>query len=175
MFDRTINVTLPNSLLQLEEGLRRSFPPVGIQKGILDSPCLLILLIYTKHKNNKIKSWTDTLSSFPWVKQTFSKMFEDISWNVWLNSLKCLATLPRMFGHIPWNVWGRSATSLPNTVSFWWLKIGNMLSTTVKSLHTDLSKAFVCLYHDLLIAKLNAYGLSLSALKLVHNYLQKRK
>ena len=105
MFDRTINVTLPNSLLQLEEGLRRSFPPVGIQKGILDSPCLLILLIYTKHKNNKIKSWTDTLSSFPWVKQTFSKMFEDISWNVWLNSLKCLATLPQ-------NVWPHSLECL---------------------------------------------------------------
>ena len=29
--------------------------------------------------------------------------------------------------------------------------------------------------HDLLIAKINAYGLSLRALKLVHNYLQNRK
>ena len=40
---------------------------------------------------------------------------------------------------------------------------------------TDLSKAFHCICRDLLIAKLNAYGLSLTALKLVHRYLQNRK
>ena len=43
------------------------------------------------------------------------------------------------------------------------------------ALFTDLSKAFDGLCHDLLIAKLNAYRLSLSALNLVHNYLQKCK
>ena len=36
---------------------------------------------------------------------------------------------------------------------------------------THLSKTFDCIGHYLLIAKLNAYSLSLSALKLVHNYL----
>ena len=39
------------------------------------------------------------------------------------------------------------------------------------ALLTDLSKAFDCLDHELLIAKLNAYVFSLPALKLVHNYL----
>ena len=43
------------------------------------------------------------------------------------------------------------------------------------ALLTDLSKALACICHDLLIGKLNAYGLSLPTLKLVHNYLQNRK
>ena len=43
------------------------------------------------------------------------------------------------------------------------------------ALLTDLSKAFECLDHELLIAKLNAYGFSLPALKLVHDYLSNRK
>ena len=40
---------------------------------------------------------------------------------------------------------------------------------------TDLSKAFDCLSHELLIAKLGAYGFDNSALKYVYNYLKDRK
>ena len=36
-------------------------------------------------------------------------------------------------------------------------------------------KAFDCLAHDLLLAKLNAYGFSLPALRLVQSYLSNRK
>ena len=43
------------------------------------------------------------------------------------------------------------------------------------ALLTDLSKAFKCLDHELLIAKLNTYGFSLTVLKLVHNYLSNKK
>ena len=40
---------------------------------------------------------------------------------------------------------------------------------------TDLSKAFDCLNHELLIAKLEAYGFSHSALEYIYNYLSNRK
>ena len=39
----------------------------------------------------------------------------------------------------------------------------------------DLSKAYDCLPHDLLIAKLEAYGFGLDSLKLIHSYLTERK
>ena len=40
---------------------------------------------------------------------------------------------------------------------------------------THLSKTFDCLDHELLIAKLNAYGFSLPALELINNYLSNRR
>ena len=40
---------------------------------------------------------------------------------------------------------------------------------------TDLSKAFDCLNHDLLIAKLEAYGFGKAALKFIYDYLKDRK
>ena len=42
------------------------------------------------------------------------------------------------------------------------------------ALLTDLSKAFDCLPHDLIIAKLHAYGFDKPSLKLIHSYLSGR-
>ena len=43
------------------------------------------------------------------------------------------------------------------------------------ALLTDLSKAFDCFSHDLLLPKLNAYGFSLPALRLMQSYLSNKK
>ena len=43
------------------------------------------------------------------------------------------------------------------------------------ALLTDLSKAFDCLSHELIIAKLNTCGFSLDVLKLVQSYLSKKR
>ena len=42
------------------------------------------------------------------------------------------------------------------------------------ALLTDLSKAFDCLSHDLVIAKLRAYGLDIDSLNILHDYLSNR-
>ena len=43
------------------------------------------------------------------------------------------------------------------------------------ALLTDLCKAFDCLSHELLLAKLHAYGFTIVALRLIHNYLTNRR
>ena len=47
--------------------------------------------------------------------------------------------------------------------------------TVCGALLTDLSKAFDCLPHDVLLAKLHAYGLDYQSLKILSSYLSNRK
>ena len=44
-----------------------------------------------------------------------------------------------------------------------------------ETLLMDLSKAFDCLHHKLITAKLNAYSFNFPALRLIHDYLSNRK
>ena len=43
------------------------------------------------------------------------------------------------------------------------------------ALMTDLSKAFDCLHHELLVAKLDAYRFDIKSVKLIRQYLSRRK
>ena len=110
MFERILNTTLSNNLLQPAEGLSRSFPPLGLRKGILDSSCLLILLIITKHKNKKIKSWADLTSLFPWL--TPGAKF---AW-LYLKYLYCLCCLQKQVCSETSNNWivSFSTVKFPN-------------------------------------------------------------
>ena len=47
--------------------------------------------------------------------------------------------------------------------------------TYVSALFTDLSKVFDTFNHDLMLAKLKAYGFSTNVLNLMHSYLKNRK
>ena len=55
------------------------------------------------------------------------------------------------------------------------LQIPNILCIyNISAFFIDLSKAFDTLNHDLLIAKLEAYGFSVNSLSYIHSYLNKR-
>ena len=40
---------------------------------------------------------------------------------------------------------------------------------------TELSRAFDCISHDLIVAKLHSYGFPIESLKLINSYLSERK
>ena len=63
--------------------------------------------------------------------------------------------------------------ALMNLIKEWQSALDNSLK--VGTVLMDLSKAYDCLPHDLLIAKLAAYGLDMRSLHFLHSYLSDRK
>jgi len=64
-------------------------------------------------------------------------------------------------------------TALLRVVEDW--KIALDRGDHVAAILMDLSKAFDCIPHNLLVLKMRAYGLSDAATDLIHNYLSNRK
>ena len=62
---------------------------------------------------------------------------------------------------------------LINLVEDWRAKLDK--DFVVGAIFMDLSKAFDCIPHDLMIAKLHAYGFEENALVLIYSYLKRRK
>ena len=61
---------------------------------------------------------------------------------------------------------------LMRLIENWKLALDN--KKIIAALSVDLSKAFDCLQHDLIIAKLHAYGFDIQASKLIYSYLSNR-
>ena len=100
---------------------------------------------------------------------TISKVFERLMANQMLNFLdsflsKFLCGFRK--GHSTQN-------ALLNMLRRWQHHLSK--GEKVGALLMDLSKAFDCLPHELLLAKLDAYGFNSEALKLMHSYLSERK
>ena len=55
----------------------------------------------------------------------------------------------------------------------WRNKLGN--NTVLGTVLTDLSKAFGCIPHDLLVAKLDEYGFNRDTVAYIYSYLKNRK
>ncbi len=54
-------------------------------------------------------------------------------------------------------------------------KMGLDNGESIGAIFMDLSKAFDCIKHDLLLAKLHAYGFNREALSLIHSFLENRQ
>ena len=115
-----------------------------------------------KEKDNKKKYRPISLT--PILSKVFEKdMYEQISDYV----EKFLS--PYLFGYRK----GHSTEQCLLTMIEMWKKALDERKVAGAVL-TDLSKAFDCLPHDLLIAKLHAYGFEKSALNFIYDYLTER-
>ena len=123
--------------------------------------------IITVHENDDP---TDKTNSRPVsVLPLLSKVFERVIYNqvgkymdTFLNKLLCGFRKSRSTQH-----------DLFKLLQQWQKELDN--SGLVETILMDLSKAYDCLPHDLIIAKFEAYGLSKSSLSLLLGYLISRK
>ena len=120
--------------------------------------------IHKKADKTAMKNYRP-VSLIPIVSKLFErKMYDQIM--VYINE----SLSPYLFGYRK----GHSTEQCLTVMLEIWRKALDE-KNTAGGILTDLSKAFDCLNHALLIAKLEAYGFDISALEFVNNYLKERK
>ena len=112
---------------------------------------------------------TKTIQQIKQISDQLSKVFERVIYNqlgkymdIFLNKLLCGFRKAHSTQHVLFKLLQR-----------WQNKLDN--SGLVGTILMDLSKAYHCLPHDIIIAKFEAYGLSKSSLSLLLDYLTSRK
>ena len=106
-----------------------------------------------------------TVSILPLLSKVFGKIMHEklyIYMNNFLNELLCGFHKAHSTQH-----------ALFKLLQAWQKELGNL--GFIGTILMDLSKAYDCLPHDLLIAKLGAYGLDKPSLRLLMDYLNSRK
>ena len=165
----TQNTDIPTKLIKENSDIFADFIFENLNDSISQSvfPSALKLAnitpVYKKDSKSK-KDHYRPISVFPGSSKIYERLFFKQISEYYVQSLsKCQGEFRKVFS---------AEHSLLSMLEKWKSAVDN--KKVFGALLTDLSKAFDCLSHDLLIAKLNAYGFSMAALGLVQNYLSNR-
>ena len=154
------------AVLECAETLTSIFNECVVENSIFPDELKLAQIIPVHKKNSKVdKSNYRPISLLPIIAKVFERLIVkqmEPFVNQFLSKFLC-----------GFRKGYNTQYSLLNMIRKWRTSLNT--SGIVGAVLMDLSKAFDCLPHDLLIAKLKAYGFTKSALDLLHNYLSRRK
>ena len=133
----------------------------------ISDPIDQILFRFSRHPSiQKIRSLNVNIGSFSFEKVSVQNMKNEVDGLNPSKSTTFKSIPPKLLKH------ESDLVSTPLQIIF-----NNSIeqSSLIGAIFMDLSKAFDCIRHDLLIAKLHAYGFSREALLLVYSYLENRQ
>ena len=156
---------LKESVKEITPILTRCFN-TSLEEGVFPNELKLADVIPSHKKGSKTdKANFRPISLLPALSKVFEKLISKQLQQFMQNKLsKYLCGFRKGFS---------TQYALLQLLQVWQKTLSN--SGRVGTILMDLSKAFDCLAHDLLVAKLGAYGLGYYALKLLLNYLSDRK